>query len=208
MATRYDDVVTFNGGFKTPGGYLTKVARTELVENSAIAYPVPWSAHRVWNALATNLPGTAAADDLSLQGNTFGTGSPSIQTSDLKNAGATSQYTRFQYEMPAEYVAAGTVTLRIHAGMNTTVASASATVDVECYRSDTEAGIGSDLCATAATTINSLTFADKDFTITASSLSPGDVLDVRVTVAVNDSATGTAVIGELGYLAFLLDIQG
>jgi hypothetical protein len=62
-------------------------------------------------------------------------------------------------------VAGETITLRLSAGMLTTVASSSCTVDVEMYLTNRESLVsGSDLCATSATTINSLTFANKDFT--------------------------------------------
>jgi hypothetical protein len=92
--------------------------------------------------------------------------------------------------------------------MQTTIADTSCTADVECYESDKEASIGSDLCTTAATSINSTTFADYDFTITASGLVSGDILDVRLTIACNDAATATAVIPTIGAVTFVLDIKG
>jgi hypothetical protein len=163
----------------------------------------------VWDALATNLPGTSATDDLALTGGTFGTGTPSIQTSDLKNAGATTRYARCTVELPPEYVAGETVTIRLHAGMITTAASASATADLEVYLSNREFLVdGSDLCATAAQSINNTTLADKDYTITATSLAPGDILDIRLAIAVSDTATATAVIGCVGSCELLLDIKG
>ena len=94
------------------------------------------------------------------------------------------------------------------AGMTTTVASASATLDVQAYKADRESGVGADICATAAIDINSTSWANRDFTITATSLSPGDVLDVRIAVAVVDSATGTAVIASIGAIELLCDIRG
>lgn len=207
MASQFQEVVTFESGFRNPGGYLTKVKRSELEQNALQAYGVPWTWHRVWDAIDTNLPGTAATDDLALVGNTFGTGSPTIQTSDAAQTSVT-QRSRFGFWLPPEYEDAETVQCRIHAGMNTTVSDGTATVDLEVYESDKEAGIGSDLVTTAAQSINSLTFADFDFSITASGLVAGDQLDCRITIAITDTATGTAVIGEIGYIAFLLDIKG
>ncbi len=92
--------------------------------------------------------------------------------------------------------------------MITTVASVACTVDIECYRSNNETSIGSDLCATSAISINSLTFADKDFTITAATLARGDLLDIRLTILVNDSGTGTVVAGCAGAVELLCDIRG
>lgn len=190
------------------GGTMPLTARSSLIQDAIQRYPIPWTDWRVWDAVATNLPGTAASDDLALIGGTFGTGTPAIQTGDLKNAGSTSRYARCQIALPAEYDTAETVVIRAHAGMVTTVASSAATIDFEVYRSNSEAGLGSDLCTTAATTINSLTYADKDFTISAATLSRGDVLDIRMTILVNDSGTGTAVIGSVGAIELLCDIKG
>jgi hypothetical protein len=53
-----------------------------------------------------------------------------------------------------------------------------------------------------------VTFADKNFEITATGLSPGDQLDIRITVAVVDAATGTAVEAALGAVELCLDIKG
>jgi hypothetical protein len=61
---------------------------------------------------------------------------------------------------------------------------------------------------TAATDMNNLTFANKDFVITGSSLSPGDVLDIRIAVAVNDAASVAAVIAALAATDLLCDIKG
>ena len=183
------------------------IARSKIGQTTLAPFFIPWQAFRVWNAYQTNLPGTPLADDLGLVGGTFGTDSPSIQTEDLKAAGATSSYARFCVALPPEYDDGETVQIRIHAGMLTNVADTSATVDLEVYESDKEAGIGSDICATAAQSINSLTLASKDFTITASGLVSGDVLDCRSTTAINDAATGTAVKGIIGYVALLCDIR-
>ena len=109
--------------------------------------------------------------------------------------------------MPECYQAAETVTLILSAGMKTTVADTTCTVDIEAYKIDKITGISADLCATAATTINSLTFANKTFTITATTLSAGDVLDCRVTIACNDAATGTAVTPTIAGFDLVCDLQ-
>lgn len=207
MGQRLDGSWSFTGPVQFPGGITTTFDRTILSQESLVVYSVPLASLRVHDEIATNLPGTAATDDLALKGGTFGADAPSIQTLDSKNTSAT-QYARFQFVLPAEYDAGQTVTLRANAGMNTTIASSSATIDFEVFAADRSTGVSSDLCATSATSINSLTLANKDFTVTATSLAPGDVLDVRMTIAIVDSATATAVIGEVGALEFLLDIRG
>lgn len=184
------------------------IARSKLAEDSDSVYTVPLTSMRIHDAFQTTLPGTSSGNDLGLVGGTFGSASPSLQTADLATAGATNNYARFLFTLPPEFVSTGSVTVRLHAGMLTTVADGSATVDVECYKSNKEAGIGSDLCTTAATSANSLTLADKDFVITSSGLSAGDTLDIRIASTVTDTGSGTAVIGIIGAVQILLDIKG
>lgn len=183
------------------------IARSKLAQNDESIYGVEVTDCRVWNDFAAVLPGTAASDDLAVIEGTLGTDFPTIQTSDLKNTSGT-QYLAFTFTLPPEYNAGETVKVRVRGGMITTVASASADVDVECYKNDGDGAAASDLCATAAQSINNLTKANKDFVITSTSLAAGDQLIVRVGIAIVDSATATAVIGEISKLAMLLDIRG
>ncbi len=197
-----------NGDLRYTGSLKPDVPRSNLAQTALAAYPIPWTAWRVHDALATNLPGTSAADDLALVGGTFGSASPSLQSYDVKAAGAVTLYARASLWLPPEYDAGQTVKLRFHAGMLTTAADVSATLDAALYKSDGEAGIGSDLVTTAAQSINSTTLADKDFDISATLLSPGDVLDLRIAVAINDASTATTVAAILGAASLLLDIRG
>jgi hypothetical protein len=201
--------LTVQGDLQVNGSFSKPITRSNLTQENLAVYPIPPQAWRVWDALQTNLPGTGASDDLAIIGGTFGAGVPSIQTGDLKNAGATTRYARAQVQLPPEYVAGETVTIRANAGMVTTVASASATIDFEVYKSDRGILVsGIDLVVPSSQSINSLTFGDKDFNVTATTLGPGDILDIRMAIAVNDSATGTAVIGCAGSVELLCDIRG
>lgn len=208
MSSTFTDV-RISGELKIKDtGIAAQTRASILTQDNLAIFPVPLTSLRVWDAMQTTLPGTAATDDLAIIGGTFGTAPPMIQAGDLKNAGATTRYARFEVRLPECYQAAETVVLSLSAGMKTTVASVSCTVDIECYRLDKISGIGSDLCATSAISINSLTFAARDFTITSASLSPGDMLDVRVTIACNDSATATAVTPTIAAIDLLCDIKG
>jgi hypothetical protein len=172
-------------------------------------YVIPLTDFRVWDAMHTVLPGTPATDDLGLVGGTFGTGTPSIRTEDLKALGATNKRARVLVALPWDYVASQSVTLRFKAGMITTASDTTATLDVEAYKlqDDPDDAIGSDLVSTGATTMNSTTFADIDFVVAPSGLSPGDILDVRITIAVTDGATATAVIGGISSARLLCDVR-
>lgn len=161
--------------------------------------PISVNDMRVWNSFAALLPAAAATDDLGLIDNTFGTAAPTIQTIDAKAAGTTA-YARFQYVMPFDVREITTMKLRINAGMKTTIADTSTLLDVIAYRN---AAPTVDLNTTAATDINSLTAADKDFTLTITNLAIGDVLDIRISIVIVDAATGTAVIGKINDLAMI-----
>ena len=67
--------------------------------------------------------------------------------------------------------------------------------------------MSADLATTAAQSINSLTFSDKTFAVTSTVMRGGDIVDLRLTVAVNDAATGTAVIAMVGAVELQCDIR-
>lgn len=159
---------------------------------------------RVWDAPSTvAVAATAANDDLAVVYNTFLTANPSIETGDLKAAGATTRKVGFEFRVPDNYVAGQAITLRINAGMKTTVAGVTATVDAQVAR---KAAPTVDICATAAQSINSLDAANKDFVLTPTNVVPGDVLQAVLSVAVNDAATGTAVIGKIYSVELILPV--
>jgi len=203
-----DDLIV-PGDLRLTGDITPVKSRSSILAEAELqAFVVPWTYWRVWDAMQTNLPASSATDDLSLVGGTWATASPSIQTKDMKALGvATSQYARAQIPLPWEYITGHSVELRFHAGMLTTISDGTATLDVVCYETDEETGISADICADAAQSINSLVFADIDFTITPTNLTAGDLLDVRIEIAVNDGATGTAVTGCVGAVQLLCDVR-
>ncbi len=198
------------GSIRLNGTLSPAVAKANILAMAELqAYPIPLTAFRVWDAMQTLLPGTPSADDLGLVGGTFGTATPSLRSEDLKTLGATNKRARVLVQLPWDYVAGESVTLRFKAGMITTVAGTSATLDCEVFKlqDDPDDAIGSDLVSTSATTINSLVFANIDFALTPTSLSPGDILDVRITAAVNDGASATAVIAGITSAKLLVDVR-
>lgn len=184
------------------------IARSQLLQDDLAKFVIPHTDWRVWDALTTLLPSAGASDDLGLIQGTFGSASPSIQTGDVKALGTTTRRARALIRIPAEYVAGQTLKLRFHAGLLTTLSDGAATLDAEAFKSNGEAGIGSDLVTPAAQSIKSLSLADIDFTIDGTALSPGDWLDVRISIAITDAATVTAVIGIIGESSLLADIKG
>lgn len=205
---------TIDGGVLAAGTVDgSKIKTNANIPNSALRQrtfqrlQIPFTAWRIHDAFETALPGTSSGNDLALVGGAFGTASPTLQTSDLK-ATTTTNYARCVIALPHDYDDGETVQFRFHAGMKTTAADTTSTIDLECYESDLEEGISADLCTTNATTINSTTLVDVDFDITASALVAGDVLDIRIALAVVDGASGTAVIGRVGNAELLYDTRG
>lgn len=184
-----------------PTGFLNQ---SQIVERPLVEHVVPLTSLRVHDNFTALLPQTAATDDLAIIETTFGTDAVTVQGVDFGGT-STTAYARFQFGLPDGYVSAGDVKVRIHAAMLTTVSDTSATIDVECYANDDAGGIGSDLCATAAQSINSLTSASYDFTITSTNLAVGDVLDIRITFAGTDSGNAGVMIPEISKVAMLLD---
>ena len=202
--------VSISGSLRLGGTLSPALVKANILALAELQpFPIPLTDFRVWDAMHTVLPGTPVTDDLALIGGTFGTATPSIRTEDLKALGATNKRARVLVQLPWEYAAGESVSLRFVAGMITTVAGTSATLDVEAYKlqADPDDAIGSDLVTTSATTINSLTFANIDFALTPTGLSPGDILEIRITIAVNDGASATAVIAGITSAKLLCDVR-
>jgi hypothetical protein len=201
------------GDVRITGSISPGLARDSCLALTELAvFPIPLTSFRVWDDMALLLPSAGATDDLGLVEGTFGSATPSLRTEDLSGAGATLNYARALVHLPWCYADANTVILRFHAGMITTASDGTAVLDCEVYKlqDDPDDAIGSDLIAASPSQvdINSLVFADADFTVTASSLVAGDVLDVRIVTAVNDAvAGGTAVIAGITSAKLLCDVR-
>lgn len=181
--------------------------RTNLGQEDLVPYTVPLTSLRVHDAMATNLPAVAANDDMALVTGTPGTDVPTLQGVDFGGA-STDEKAAFEFVLPAEYVAGETITVRVRAAMLTTISDGTATVDVECWKASADGAAGSDLCATAAQSINSLTPANKDFTITPTGLAAGDRLLIRLSFGGSDTGNAGVMIPEISLLQVLLDIKG
>lgn len=181
---------------------------TEQAVTPQMIFPIGWTDWREdGSAYNTNLPATGSSTFLGLYGGTHGTNQPSLQTADFKTT-TISRKARVMVRLPERYVAASTVVLQFGAGMLTTVADTSCTLAVAAYRIGKTYAVGSQLVTTSATSINSLTASTKQFTLTSTTLNPGDVLDVLITIAGVDAATGTAVNAGIFGADLVCSIQG
>jgi len=204
------DTLRVTGRFTHVNDFQPKIALDQIAQRNLQEYGIDLTACRIHDNYGVVLPNAGATDDLGLVGGTLGTSAPSLQTEDLKTAGLTWNYARFQVTLPPEYVAGETVQIRVTGGMITTVADTTAFIDVECYENEEDNTVSADLCTTAETTINALIAAPTtvDFSITATTLSPGSVLDVRIGTKVTDGAGEAAVIGCVTKISLLCDTLG
>lgn len=204
----FPDDVSIGGNLRLNGNITPLKARSDVLSLAEEqAFVIPWTLWRVWDAQETNLPASSGTDDISLVGGTWTSGVPSLQTKDF-GGGNTTQYARAQIPLPWNYVAGQTVKLRFHCGSFTTLPDAACTLDVICYLSGEECIVsGGDICATAVQTITSLTMADVDFTITAGTLSPGDLLDTRITLYGEDAGDLGVMTLRIGAVQLLCDVR-
>jgi hypothetical protein len=180
----------------------TKIAQRVLAESV-----IPLTQARVWDAVQTNLPATPASDDLGIITGTWGTNPVRITAGDVKALGSTTRRLYVAIPIPANYEDGQTIQLRIRAKMETTVADVSCTIDAEVYVGS-DGSLGSDLVTTSAASMNSLSAANYDFTINATGVDPGDLLEVRISIASNDAATATAVTPAIYSISLLCDTRG
>jgi hypothetical protein len=154
--------------------------------------------------------GTASGAAFGLTRGTVGTASIQARTIDQKaNGTVTSIYAIGQCRLPDNYVDGETVQVELICGMVTNIADTSATVDLEVWEEGTDGTVGADICATSpAQNMNSLTPSKKTFNITTTNLVAGDKLAFRITMAIRDNATGTAVIGAICRATLTCDVKG
>ena len=186
---------------------VTPFARTNITQETGV-YDLYLQDWRTAGTLA--LLGTSAgtpANAMGITPGTFGSAAP-ILVGEAASGNVKTDYARYQFQLPPEYVAGQALTLRVHAKLTTAAyVPTSTTLDAEVYKVDGEAGIGSDICATAAQQLTA-SYADYDFTITPATLSPGDKLDIRITGLVTDTGGTTGATLNVGRTTLRAGIKG
>ena len=78
--TSFPGDVIIVGDIRLNGILSPAVAKANILALALLqAFHVPLVEFRVWDAMATLLPGTPAADDLGLVGGTYGSATPSLR---------------------------------------------------------------------------------------------------------------------------------
>jgi hypothetical protein len=204
---------TLPGDLVIPGDLrLTGSISPALVKSSVLAlaelqpYNIPWTAWRTFDAMGTPIPSAAANDDLGLVGGTHGSNHVSIQAGDIGEASSV-RYARAVIALPWDYVAGQSATLRFYAGCLTAAADTTCTLDIAAYIMDGDNTVGADVAAAAvANNIKSAVFANVDFALTPTNLSPGTELDVLLSITYVDAATAV-VVPCIGRVQLLVDVR-
>jgi hypothetical protein len=181
------------------------VARTQLTAETGV-YSVPVSDLKT-HATLVGLGSAAGtpSGDMGLTPGTFGTNTPLVKGESASGA-SKSDACRFLYKLPNEYVAGGAVSIKIHA-LVSALPQVGATIVPAAYRCDGAGSLGSNLVTTGAATLTAA-MADYSFTVTPTSLNPGDVLDIQITGVANDTGGTTGSVINIGLVTMLLDVQG
>ena len=200
-------IILPDGGLSNPDiSANANIASSKMEQRVLAEYRVPTNAFRVWDAITTNPVSAATNDDLGLLTGTWGSSVNKITAGDCK-AATTTRHIYFSIPVPPNYDDGQTIQLRVRAKMETTLSDGTCTIDATAYIAN-DGTLTSDLVATAAQSMNSLTAANYDFTLSSGSIDPGDLLEVRLTVACVDSATATAVTPAIYEVALLCDTRG
>lgn len=188
-------------------GLAGSISRGSLVQQDGVIYTKSLGGLQATGTGAA-LGATAGTPSgaLGLTVGTFGTNTPKV-VGEAASGNSKTDKARFQFVLPAEYVSGQGIAVRVRCKEAVGAATVATSIDCECYKSDNAAGLGSDLCSTAAQDVTP-TIGNKDFTITPTSLAAGDTLDIQLTGVTNDTGGTVGTILEIDQVAMLLSVKG
>lgn len=182
------------------------IARSQLVTETSKVYGLPAGSIVSSAGAALTAAETAGTFDITVGTNTI------VVNGEVTDNETEVSVAYFQFVLPPEYVSAGSVVIRLPCALIKAASptDGGSTIDLEVYEQSDAGAVGADLCATAAQTFAAMdTWYTKDFTVTATGLVAGDVLNVKITSTVIDGeAGGGTIIFNLAPPKILLSIKG
>lgn len=148
--------------------------------------PIAFAQLRKPADFGTTLPNAGTSGILGVVEGTYGTTEPTVKTFNAMGV-TTSNGARFMYDVPPSYIAGSPMSVSV-TGYMSVAASVSAVLQVDAYRyaaPTVNVAPGSG----GTQTNNVLVAATKTFTITPTTVVPGDRLDVRVQWTINDGGS-------------------
>ena len=165
---------------------IADLARAKLATETK-RYGVPLPTFVKFDALKDALPDAPDGTYLGL-----GDGALAKVTGTTTNSNGTAsadEWLAATFVLPAEYVDAGTITLRVRAKVSV-ARQVSATVDAVVQQKEEDGGQGGDLVTTAPQSLTT-SYANYDFTVTPTGLVAGDVLHLQGGLATDDTGGGS-----------------
>lgn len=198
-------MTTFATGDALPASFLNAIPRANLAQESAVEYSIPLTSVRWEDGTIPDTTGAAGNPALVMGG--YGSGTGIFQGEDAQAALKTERLA-FDFSIPECYVSAGafvvTVGARFYdAGTNT---EATKQIDLEAYRIASYGTAGSDINSTAAQTLTA-SMAEYSFTITAATLTPGDLVRVFIETQLQGDSNG-ALKAEVGGMIVKIEVKG
>ncbi len=194
---------TYVQGDTVPLSEFNAKPRTNLLQQDAVRYNIPLSAAQY--ADGDPIDATGAAGDPKIVNGGWGDGNLHIEGQAADNNTKTETY-MLEFSLPVEYVAGQTVSFFAIAEYDGAGTLTTKTVDIEVYGDDRDGTPSADLNATAAQTITT-SVVQYDFTITPTTLNPGDLLRIYVRTVMVETGTNPAT-PKIYTHGLLLDIKG
>lgn len=102
--------------------------------------------------------------------------------------------------LPQDYTAGANLTVGVDTVIAGTGTAGTKTVDVRAFRIDGQGATGADICATAAQNM-ATSRATQSFTITGTTLSPGDLLMVEVATVLQETGNSNTITATVNGLS-------
>ena len=188
-------VTTVAGGIAAGG-----VARTALAEDALAVFDLPI---RNWMAEDGAVLGIAE------EAGTFfvqdGTNQMYLQ-GEVSNNETEVSVMKTSFTLPENYVDGATINIRAVVDVTGAGTLGTCTVDFSVFKQDNDGAIGSDLVTTSATAVTADSGA-KDFVVTPTGIVSGDVLSIKLTTSIQETAA-TAIQAIITKTQMLLDVKG
>lgn len=168
-------------------------------------YDIPLTSLKVHDGMQANILAAAANDDHGLVDDVSGL----LTVVGVAADGASqTQYSAFEFVLPATYKAGSAVTLRVRAMEGVGAATVDTSIDVNAYIVGDDDAISADLCTTEAQTGVTTSYGNKDFVINAEAagenLAPGDVIRFRIATIANDTGGSVGTVATINSIKVII----
>jgi len=164
-----------------------EITAIEAKLHQTFTVDIPMDEWLIWDsATLAPLTATANTDDLGYTLGTIGTDAPLLHA--VNDDAETIQYARQQVFVPTNYIAGQAISLAITVVEGAT-ADTDAGIDANVYR---QAAPTVDIQSTALQDVKGAAAGVKTFVLTPTNVVPGELLDIRIFLDIDDNAGSTA----------------